>query len=50
MHEMVMQQRRSSVSQVAILITDGKSNINTGSTIPNAVAAKDDNIELVTLG
>ena len=45
-----MRRKRSDVSQVAIVITDGSSNIDRVNTIPNANLAKADNIVMVALG
>ena len=50
MKDMVILKRRSSLSQIAIIITDGKANMNTAQTIPNAQAAKDKDITIIALG
>ena len=50
MHKMVLAERRQSVSQVAILITDGQSRINKKETISSATDAKNDGITMVALG
>ena len=50
MNIMMNAQKRSDVSQVAIVITDGSSNIDRVNTIPNANLAKADNIVMVALG
>jgi len=38
------------VKQIAILLTDGMSNLNRQYTIPNALAAKGDDIEIFAIG
>ena len=50
MNLMMNAQKRSDVSQVSIVITDGISNIDRKKTIPNANLAKADNIVMVALG
>ena len=42
--------KRTYVKQIAILLTDGKSNLNNEFTIPNADAAQDDDIEIFAIG
>ena len=50
MHTMVTQTRRTSVKQIAILITDGGFD-NIGDTaIAAATAAKNDNITIIVIG
>ncbi|KAI0239670.1 hypothetical protein LSAT2_009632, partial [Lamellibrachia satsuma] len=50
MREMFRQHKRTYVKQIAILLTDGKSNLNNEFTIPNADAAQDDDIEIFAIG
>jgi len=41
---------RDDVDNIAILITDGKSNVDVQNTIPEAISARADNIKLYTIG
>ena len=50
MHDMVLATRRSSLKQITILLTDGKSNRNSANTIPYANDAKADDITMIVLG
>ena len=47
---MVQNTRRSSLKQLAILITDEHSNTDVANTIPNADAAKADDFTIIVLG
>ncbi|KAK2161998.1 hypothetical protein NP493_1548g00037 [Ridgeia piscesae] len=46
MRQMMAMHRRPDVQQIAILLTDGVSNVDAGRTIPEADAAKDEDIEI----
>ena len=50
MKRMIMAKRRPLVSQIAILITDGRANTNTRKTIPYARDAKNEDIIIIALG
>ena len=50
MKNMVVAKRRSVLAQIAIVITDGRSNVNRGLTISNAQEAKDEDITIIALG
>ena len=47
---MVEEYRRPDVQQIAIVLTDGVSNIDETRTIPEAEQAKDENIEIFVIG
>jgi len=47
---MMAMHRRPDVQQIAILLTDGVSNVDAGRTIPEADAAKDEDIEIFVVG
>ena len=50
MRQMMDQYKRPDVRQIAILLTDGFSTIDRARTIPEAVEAKAEQIELVVVG
>ncbi|KAI0239671.1 hypothetical protein LSAT2_009633 [Lamellibrachia satsuma] len=50
MRQMFRQHKRADVKQIAILVTDGKSNLNQEFTIQNAEAAEADGIDIFVVG
>ena len=50
MRQMIAQYRRPGVQQLAILVTEGQSNIDPTRTIPEAEAAQRDNIDILFVG
>ena len=50
MRQMMAKYRRPDVQQIAILLTDGVSNIDEGRTILEADAAKAEDIEIFVVG
>ncbi|KAI0208077.1 hypothetical protein LSAT2_007250, partial [Lamellibrachia satsuma] len=50
MHEMFSKTRRPVIQQIAILLTDDASNVDSARTVPEATAAKEDGIYIVVLG
>ena len=50
MHEMFSKTRRPEIQQIAILLTDDASNVDSARTVPEANAAKDDGIYILVLG
>ncbi|KAI0232634.1 hypothetical protein LSAT2_017058, partial [Lamellibrachia satsuma] len=50
MREMFLANKRDYVTQIAILLTDGKSNLQSSDTIPNAQLAADAGFEIFTIG
>ena len=50
MREMCNQNRRVGKKQIAIVLTDGLSNVDNQRTIKEAQLAKDDDIEIIVIG
>ena len=50
MHEMFSKTRRPDIQQIAILLTDDATNVDSARTVPEATAAKDDGIYIFVLG
>ena len=50
MREMMAEYSRPDVQQIAIILTDGVSNIDGGRTIPEADQAKAENINIFVIG
>ncbi|KAK2186747.1 hypothetical protein NP493_190g03002 [Ridgeia piscesae] len=50
MHEVFLANKREHVTQIAVLLTDGNSNLQSTQTIPNANAAAADGFEIFAIG